>query len=295
VTEEYRSYYGRPVIKEPVWKPEIPIYFFTGGLGGASAVLSLVAEIAGNKRLARMARYVAAFGDGVSPILLISDLGRPERFLNMLRVFKVTSPMSVGSWVLVFSSSASTAAAALELLDRWKPVKLAAETVAAALGPALATYTATLLSDTSVPAWHEGRHELPFVFGSSAGASAGAAATLFLRPREAGPARRLAVGGVLAENAAMVAMEARLGLVGEPYTKGLSGRLLWAAKATTLTGAALLARRGRRSRGAAAFGSALILGGELLLRGGVFKAGFASARDPKYTIVPQRKRAQQQV
>jgi formate-dependent nitrite reductase membrane component NrfD len=278
-----------------VWTWEVPAYFFTGGMAGASATLAAGAGALGNRPLARRAWATALAGALASPVLLISDLGRPERFLNMLRVFKVTSPMSVGSWVLVFSSSASTAAAALEVLDRWKPVKLAAETVAAVLGPALATYTATLLSDTSVPAWHEGRHELPFVFGSSAGASAGAAATLFLRPREAGPARRLAVGGVLAENAAMVAMEARLGLVGEPYTKGLSGRLLWAAKATTLTGAALLAKRGRRSRGAAAFGSALILGGELLLRWGVFKAGFASARDPKYTIVPQRKRAQQQV
>ena len=134
MTEEFRSYYGRPVIKEPVWQPEIPFYFFTGGLGGAGAVLSLVAEIAGNKKLARAARFVAVAGDNVSPLLLISDLGRPERFLNMLRVFKVTSPMSVGSWVLVVSGGASSTAALLELLDRWKPLKLAAETVAAFLG-----------------------------------------------------------------------------------------------------------------------------------------------------------------
>jgi Polysulfide reductase len=291
VTEAYRSYYGRPVIKEPVWQPEIPLYFFTGGLGGASAVLSLVAEIAGNRRLARTARFAAAVGDGVSPALLISDLGRPERFLNMLRVFKVTSPMSVGSWVLAFSGGASSTAAALELLDRFRPVKLAAETVAALLGPALATYTATLISDTSVPAWHEARHELPFVFGSSAGASAGAAAALVLPPQDAGPARRLAVGGVLVENAAMLAMEARLGLVGEPYRQGTAGKLCWAAKATTLAGAALLARGGRRNRAAAVAGSALVLGGEVLLRCGVFKAGFQSARDPKYTIIPQRRRA----
>jgi formate-dependent nitrite reductase membrane component NrfD len=299
VTEEFRSYYGRPVIKEPVWQPEIPFYFFTGGLGGAGSVLSLAAEIAGNKQLAKTARFVSVFGDNVSPLLLISDLGRPERFLNMLRVFKVTSPMSVGSWVLVVSGGASTTAALLELLDRWKPVKIAAEAVAALFGPALATYTATLVADTSVPVWHEARRELPFVFGASSGASAGAACALFLRPRDAGPARRLAIGGVVAENALMLAMQQRLGLVGEPYRKGLPAKLGWGAKAATTVGALLLAR-GKRSRKAAVAGSALVLGGEVLLRWSVFRAGFDSARDPKYTIVPQRKRlderaAQQQV
>lgn len=287
----YRSYYGRPVIKEPVWKPEIPVYFFTGGLGGASAILSLAAEIAGNRKLAKTSRYLAAFGDNVSPFLLISDLGRPERFLNMLRVFKVTSPMSVGSWVLIVSGGASTTAAALELLDRWKPVKLAAETVAALFGGPLATYTATLISDTAVPVWHEGRHELPFIFGMSAGASAGAAATLFLSPRDAGPARRLAIGGALVESAVMLSMERRLGIVGEPYRRGTAGKLSGASKVATISGAALLARRGRRDRGAAVAGSALVLTGGMLLRWAVFRAGFASAADPKYTIIPQRQRA----
>jgi hypothetical protein len=286
------SYYGRPVIKEPVWQPEIPIYFFTGGLGGASAILSLAAEIAGNEKLAKAARYWAAAGDNVSPFLLISDLGRPERFLNMLRVFKITSPMSVGSWVLVVSGGASSTAAALELLGRWRPLKLAAELVAAAAGPLLATYTATLVSDTAVPVWHAGRHELPFVFGFSAGASAGAACTLVLDPRDAGPARRLAVGGVIAENLAMGAMEARLGFVGEPYHQGEAGRFNWAAKAMTLGGAALLARS-RRSRAKAIVGSALVLGGEMAIRWSVFKAGFQSARDPRYTVVPQKERKAQ--
>jgi formate-dependent nitrite reductase membrane component NrfD len=297
VTEEFRSYYGRPVLKEPTWTWEIPVYFFTGGLGGASAMLSLAAEVAGNEKLAKTSRYLAAFGDNVSPFLLISDLGRPERFLNMLRVFKVTSPMSVGSWILVVSGGASTTAAALELLDRWKPLKLAAETVAAFFGGPLSTYTANLISDTSVPVWHEGRHELPFVFGMSAGATAGAASTLFLRPRDAGPARRLAIGAAVAENAAMFAMEKRLGLLAEPYHKGLSGKLSIASKVASLAGATVLARS-RKSRTAAVAGSSLVLTGAMLLRWGVFKAGFASARDPKYTIVPQRERdeaRQQQV
>src|SRR5919199_1448328 len=104
--EEARSYYGRPVLKEPVWEWEIPWYFFAGGLAGASSGLSLVARLAGNERLARRALLAALGGATVSPVLLISDLGKPERFYNMLRVVKPTSPMSVGTWVLFASGTA---------------------------------------------------------------------------------------------------------------------------------------------------------------------------------------------
>ncbi|MFN2629027.1 MAG: NrfD/PsrC family molybdoenzyme membrane anchor subunit [Gaiellaceae bacterium] len=208
------SYYGRPIVKEPTWTWEIPVYFFAGGLGGASAALSLGARIAGQDKLARTSLYVGAAGDLVSPMLLISDLGRPERFLNMLRVFKVTSPMSVGSWVLVFSGGASSTAALLELLGVLKPIKLLAEIVCAAFGPPLATYTGALVANTAVPVWSEGRAKLPFVFGSSACASAGAASALLLHPGEAGPARRLACGGAVGELAAMRLMEHRLGPLG---------------------------------------------------------------------------------
>src|ERR671939_1117258 len=110
--EEVRSYYGRPVIKEPVWEWEIPWYFFAGGLAGASSGLALVARLAGNDRLARRALLTALGGATVSPVLLIRDLGRPDRFYNMLRVFKPTSPMSMGTWILTsFGPSAWIAAA----------------------------------------------------------------------------------------------------------------------------------------------------------------------------------------
>ncbi|MDE3026292.1 MAG: polysulfide reductase NrfD, partial [Acidobacteriota bacterium] len=200
------SYYGRPVIKEPVWKWEIPTYFFTGGLAGASSVLSLGARLARNDRLSKSALYIGAAADAVSPLLLIADLGRPERFHHMLRVAKATSPMNVGAWILLVSGGASNTAAALELIGRLRRVKLMAEAVAALAGPPLATYTGVLVADTASPVWHEGRRELPWIFGASAAASAGAAACIFVPPAEAGPARRLAVGAVAAEGALMQGM-----------------------------------------------------------------------------------------
>jgi formate-dependent nitrite reductase membrane component NrfD len=288
---EMRSYYGRPVIKEPTWTWEIPTYFFTGGLAGASAVLSTTAKLTGHERLAKTSLYVGAVADLVSPGLLISDLGRPERFHHMLRVVKVTSPMNIGSWVLLVSGGASNTAAVLELLGWLKPVKLMAEAVSTLAGPLLATYTGVLVADTSVPVWHEGRRELPWIFAASAAASAGAAACIFVPPSEAGPASRVAVAGVLAEGALMQLMELRVGETGEVYHEGAAGKLSLAAKGLATTGAALLGLRGRKSRTAAVLGGALVCAGELCLRWAVYKAGFQSARDPKYTVEPQRRRA----
>jgi len=286
---EMRSYYGRPILKEPVWQPEIPFYFFTGGVAGGCSVLHGLARVAGRERLAKTAIYVGAAADLVSPVLLISDLGRPERFLNMLRVFKVTSPMSVGSWVLFVSGGASNTAAVLEVIGKLKRVKVAAEAVSFLAGPPLTTYTGTLLADTAIPVWHEARRELPWLFGASAAASAGAATALFTR-EEAGPARRLAVLGAAGALGLKEVMQRRLGFVGEVYEQGEAGRYGRLSKGLTAAGAALLAARGRRSRGAAVTGSALVLAGELALRWSVFKAGFQSARDPRYTVIPQRER-----
>jgi Polysulfide reductase len=289
---EMRSYYGRPVIKEPTWTWEIPTYFFTGGLAGASSVLASTAKLTGNEKLSKTALYISAVADLVSPALLISDLGRPERFHHMLRVVKVTSPMSLGSWVLLVSGGASNTAALLELLGRLKPVKLLAEAVSALSGPLLATYTGVLVADTAVPVWHDGRRELPWIFGASAAASAGAASCLFVPPEDAGPARRLAVAGVLAEGALMQLMELRLGEVGEVYRQEEAGKFSWAARGLAATGAALLARRGKRSRAALVLGGALVCAGELCVRWTVFKAGFQSARDPKYVVESQRQRVE---
>src|SRR5919206_4927680 len=165
--EEVRSYYGRPVIKEPTWKPDIAWYFFAGGLAGASSGLAFVARLTGNDRLARRALLAALGGATVSPVLLIRDLGRPDRFYNMLRVFKPTSPMSLGTWILSSFGAASTIAAVADVLEIFPRLGRTAGALAALLGPALSTYTAVLVAGTSVPVWHEARRELPPVFAGS--------------------------------------------------------------------------------------------------------------------------------
>lgn len=323
---EPRSYYGEPVIAEPVWTPEIPLYFFAGGIAGAAAPLALLARSAGNETLARRAAAVALAGAVVSPPLLISDLGKPSRFLYMLRVFKVTSPMSVGSWILSAFGATATASAAYELFGVLPRVGRSAEAANLVLGPLLATYTATLVADTAVPVWHAARRELPFVFGASAVGTAGALTALVTPSASAVPAWRMAAGGAAAELAFISAMERRLDWLGEPYHEGRPGMLARAAKAFTVAGVALigagtvgprLRRAGegaghhplmRRARGplrrvsrrtepdpawrrAAQAGAGAVLAGGLLERWAVFRAGFASAADPRYTVGPQRERA----
>jgi hypothetical protein len=287
---EIRSYYGRPVIKQPVWKPEIPFYLFTGGLGGASSGLALLASARGNDELARRAWLNAVAAVGVSPLLLVSDLGRPARFLNMLRLFKVTSPMSVGSWILAGNAAVTTVAAA----DAWTrvvpaPAGRAARVAAAVLGLPLATYTGALLANTAVPVWHGARVTLPFVFAASAAASGGAAAVATTRPEAAAPARRLAVGASVATAGALAAMERGLGDLAEPYSRGAAGRLKRASQALLVSGTVLVAGPARRRRAAAVAGGALMLAGAACERWSVFRAGFQSANDPKYTVGPQRR------
>src|SRR5919202_3481917 len=271
--EEVRSYYGRAVLKEPVWSREIPWYFFAGGLAGASSGLALVARLTGNDKLARRAHLAALGGAAVSPVLLIMDLGRPERFYNMLRVFKPTSPMSVGTWVLSAFGSTTGLAAAHDLLGLFPRLGRFAEALSALLGLPLATYTAVLVSDTSVPVWHEARRDLPLVFAASSAASAGAAAMILTPLDYAGPARRLAVGGALLEIGATEAMKRGLGdFLAEPYEKEEAGRFDSAAKAVSCLGAVVTALVGRRRRSMSALGGALILAGAALERWSVFRA-----------------------
>ncbi len=283
------SYYGRPILKAPVWTWEVPAYFFTGGLAGASAGLAFAAERAGHEVLARRTWPVALGALSASPALLVSDLGRPERFLYMLRLVKPTSPMSVGSWVLTVGGLATAAATLIDRTGRLPRFGPVAGGAAALFGLPLTTYTAVLVANTAVPAWHEARRILPFAFAASAAASAGGAAAIVTPAGDAAPARRLGVAAGVAELAATEAMVRGLGSLGAPYREGPAARLAWASRASTAGGAALLGLAGRR-RAAAAAGGALLLAGSLALRFSVMAAGRQSAADPAAVVEPQRAR-----
>lgn len=287
---EFTSYYGRPIIKPPVWKsPDVPLYLFLGGAAGSSAILGALADVSGRPALTRVSRLTAGGGSILSVVFLIHDLGRPERFLHMLRVIKPTSPLSIGSYILAPFSAAAGATAAVELLGWFPRLKRFGGAVAALFGGPLATYTGVLLANTAVPSWHAPHRELPFVFGGSAMAAGGGITMAFTPVAEAGPSRKMAVTGAAIELAVVHRVENGHGIVSEPFHEGRPGTLLRAAKACTAAGAAVTVVAGRRRAGAVVAG-ALLAAGSLLTRFGVFEAGMASARDPKYTVVPQRER-----
>jgi len=288
---ERTSYYGRPIIKEPVWTPEIPLYFFFGGLAGASAALAEAARWSGNDVLARRAKIASAVGAAVSPVLLIEDLGRPAKFYNMLRVFKVRSPMSVGTWILSAFGSATGVSVATEVAGVLPRVQRLSEASAGLLGLPMSTYTGALVADSVVPVWHEGRHELPFAFAGGAAAAAGGAAAILTPAYASRPARRLGILGAALELGASQIMDARTeDLVAEATKKGTAGRYKRLAQAATIAGAAVTALAGRRRFGAA-LGGGLLVAGSLCERFAVYHAGKISAADPRYTSIPQRQRA----
>jgi len=295
---QFSSYYGRPVIKEPVWQaPDVAGYLFFGGLAGASSVLAASAHVSGHRDVARVAKLTALGAISLSAAALVHDLGRPARFTNMLRVFKPSSPMSVGSWLLAGYGPVAGAAAVSEVTGILPAAGAAATLGAGLLGPAIATYTAALICDTAVPAWHAGYREMPYVFAGSAASAAGGMGLLATALDAAEPARRLAVLGAGAELVAKRRLIKRLATPGpvslsEPYETGRAGVMLRVAEGLTAGGLAG-ALLGRRSRALSALSGASLLVASALTRFGIFEAGMASARDPKYTIVPQRQRLPQ--
>ncbi|AXI77368.1 NrfD/PsrC family molybdoenzyme membrane anchor subunit [Peterkaempfera bronchialis] len=290
---EFTSYYGRPVLKPPSWAPlDIAGYFFLGGLAGAGSVLAAGAQATGRPATARALKLSSLAAVSGSAAALVHDLGRPGRFANMLRVFKPTSPMSMGSWLLAAYGPAAGAAAVLDTAGRLPRLGRAATAGAALLGPAVAAYTAVLAADTAVPAWHGGHRELPFVFVGSAATAAAGMALVTAPVAEGGPARSAALLGAALETAAVKAMERRLGMVAETYRQGAAGRLMRASELLSAAGVAG-ALLGRRSRAASAASGVALLAASACTRFGVFEAGLRSARDPKYTVLPQRERLEQ--
>jgi formate-dependent nitrite reductase membrane component NrfD len=289
------TYYDKPAIKQPVWIWAIPTYFYVGGVAGAAMVMGMAAQVFGGKQMRAFderCRWVGAIGGGIGSGLLIHDLGRKGRFLFMLRVFRPTSPMSMGSWVLAAATPLSAGSAMLTFSKGFmRRVGHAAGIGAGFLGLPLATYTGVLISNTAVPLWQQARRSLPVLFGASSVASMGALFELMnLDQRERRIMDQFALAGRMAELGAAILLEQEMAgadRVSKPLREGVSGTLWTAAKA--LTAASLVISllpgkwRGRRLLA----GSLGTLGG-ICLRFAVFHAGRASASDPRATFRQQR-------
>lgn len=300
---EFSSYYGRPVVKPAPWGHEVGAYLFLGGVAGGSGLLAAGAQLTGRKVLRRNTRLAALGAVMLGAVALVKDLGRPERFVNMLRTFKLTSPMSVGSWILSFFSAGIGVAAASEVdrmtgerlpLGPLRPVLRAVEgpagLEAALFAPPLAVYTAVLLCDTATPTWNAAYKDLPFVFVSSASLAASGLAMITTPVGEAGPARKLAVMGAVSDLISARVTEYRMDPVTrEPLHHGTPGKLLQCSEILAAAGG-LGALLGGGRRDVAALSGAALLTASAMLRFGFFEAGKESARDPRYTIEPQKRR-----
>jgi Polysulphide reductase, NrfD len=289
------GYYEQPLLKTPAWTWEIPIYFFTGGAAGVASALASVGKLTGaDEDLIRDAQWLAAIGGAISPALLVADLGMPSRFINMLRVFKVQSPMSVGSWTLVAFSSSAAAAATLAELERRRPamsIPILSETaqfVAALSGLVLSTYTGVLIGATAIPAWNQNVGLLPLHFVAS-GTSA-AVSMLELRGHTSKSLNRLALGAAAVETVTGASMEMRKGPAMEPVHAEWTGWLM--RTAGLLSGpiplvlrilAGTTSRRARKAklRRAAAISA---VAGSMATRWAWVYAGRVSSKDPKVPL-----------
>ncbi len=292
------GYYGVPMLKEPQWKPEVPVYFFVGGAAGASAVIANAAGWLGDDpELVRNARWMAAAGGALSSVLLIKDLGMPSRFLNMLRVFKPQSAMSMGAWTLSAFSSFSAASAFANLARRKLgdalPVRLvenAASVLAAATGLVMSSYTGVLIGATVVPVWNSNVSTLPLHFAASGVNSA--ASILELLGGESRGLNLLGIGASAYEVYEGFELELKRDRVNEPLHKGWSGAIV--RTGGVLSGPLPLGLRlayaitgNKKLRQAAAWSS---IAGSLLTRFGWVSAGRTSARDHKIPLELENRR-----
>jgi hypothetical protein len=274
------GYYGLPLLKQPVWTWEIPVYFAVGGAAGVAAMIGLAAQLAGaDKRLVRDARWIAAIGANLSAPLLIADLGRPERFLNMLRVFKPQSPMSVGAWILsAFGASAMGAV----LLPG--PFGDAAAMGSAVTGLGMATYTGVLLGATSIPVWSKHVVTLPLHFGASATGSA--VSLLELRGHDERALNVMGIAAASFETLSGARVELSRDVESEPLRRGATGTLTRIGGVLSGPVPLLLRVFGGRSKKTRRLAAASTIAGSLITRLAWVAAGRASARDPRPALQP---------
>lgn len=290
------TYYERPLLKKPHWEWEVVTYLFVGGITGGSGILVLLADERPEREadLARSARYVSFVLAAACPAILVKHLGRPERFLNMLRIIKAKSVMSLGVWGLVNFSAAATLALAGRLSrDGVLPAFVAkleprwlTKLVMGVFGAFIAGYTGVLISATAIPVWALGKRHIPAfsVCSGVAGACALNAAILALcgSDRTRHKLERL---GLVASTAEMILIEAfrrHAGAAGEPMFGGARGRKL--RNVTEIGGIiapALLSLLPFGGRTKTLLASALTLAGGYVLRETLLEGGKASADDPR--------------
>ena len=266
---------SKRVTKQSRWTWEVPTYFAVGGMAGAAATLAAGAQLAGlggdDRRLVQSGRVIALGGTAVGSVLLVADLGRPERFWHMLRVWRPSSPMNVGSWVLAGFGTASAVAAVLgrSRNRRLRFVGDVAGLTAGVLGLPMAGYTGVLLGATAQPAWWHARRWLPRLFvASAASAGAGALELIPMSPDEERAVRIFAIGARAMDLAVAKAMLHDLAEAPDviaAYEEGQAGRRMKAAEALTVgaLGGSLLSTKFRRARPVA---GVLALTGSLLTR-----------------------------
>ncbi|MDQ3740331.1 MAG: polysulfide reductase NrfD, partial [Actinomycetota bacterium] len=274
-----------PFINAPVWTWEVPAYFFLGGVATGSSFVAVAADVAGDERAARVARKVTMAAIGPGAPLLVLDLGRPGRFLNMMRVFKPRSAMNLGAWCLMAFSTTGAGAVAADVLGRPRLAKvLGAET--ALFGTYLGSYTGVLLASTAVPVWARSRLFLPPIFVCTAVATGAAANRLVLAATDVPPGHptRNALGTI--ETVAMGAElalssfnERRLGSLAGPLEHGRPGLLFRYAKWSVRVGLLLRFTRRRFGPWEHHVASLLYLSGGLAFRFAWVEAGKASAPD----------------
>ncbi len=286
------GYYGQPIVKPPVWTWEIPIYFFIGGFAGMAAVIAFAGLVFHEIDLARTAMWLATIGAVLSPILLTIDLGRPRLFLNMLRVFKYKSPMSVGAWIVfAFGACVIPGVIAFELhahifgggIDQFLKIFAHLLVIGSAFwGVLLATYTGVLLGVTAIPAWFLHRVLLPIHFGSAGLGSA--AALLELLGHRIAPIN--AVGFLVAANetALWIWLEIdKHGAADRALHEGSAGWLIRGGEFLSGPLALIL-----RLANLVPLAAIVFLLGALISRFGWIEAGKVSGRDPEAVFASQR-------
>ena len=287
------GYYGQPVVRQPVWTWEIPIYLFTGGLGGMSAVIAFGALLFHHFDVVRTAIWVAAIAAMLSPILLILDLGRPRLFLHMLRVFKPQSAMSMGAWILTaFGTCVVPGLIALEFqrfhvfpgaIDQIIQVATGMLIFGSAIsGMLLATYTGVLIGATAIPAWFLHHRLLPIHFGTAGLGSA--AALLELLGHRIAPLNAIGLFAGAVETVLLVWLTIdRHGVVDRAIHEHRSGWLI--RMGGVLTGPLSLMLR---FFGAIPLAAIFFLLGALVSRFGWIAVGRVSGRDPEAVFASQK-------